>query len=231
MTGRRGTTLLELLVALVLLGLLVPLATAVLLAISRATERGVGRLGAERDATAVTGLLGHDLRAAAAADLASPGAGTLEYDRPIGEALVCALDAGSPVIRRATWLATRAPQAGRDQLLVLVAAIPARWRREELRDVAAATCPDGGTGLRLVVVAPFDSALVVRVVEPVRLRRYRSGGRDWLGLEPRLGGGTIQPFAGPLRAGGWRLDLGGGELNAAFTGSGGVAAAFRQPLE
>ncbi len=229
--SRRGTSLLELLLALAFLGLLVPIGVAVTLTISRASVLTVQRLGAERDATVVTGLIGHDLRRANASDLVIPAAGVLSYDRPIGEGLVCRLDATGVVVRRSGWLGTRLPQGGRDQLLVLETVDPAVWVHRDLTAIGAASCPDGGAGLHLVPGQPLVAALVVRIIEPVRLREYPSGGRDWLGLEHRGGGATIQPIAGPIIPGGWWLQLTGGALVARLDAAGGVTASLQQPLE
>ncbi len=228
---RRGTTLLELLLVLVFLGLLTPLMVQLVIGVARTAADAIGRVGAERDATAITGLLGHDLRSAAAADIASPAAGVLEYPRPIGEGLVCAVDAGRPVIRRSGWLGTRWPVSGRDALVVLVVADPATWLRRELVAIGAHSCPDGAAGLLLTPDIGLSAAMVVRVVEPVRLRAYASAGRRWLGLEPLAGGASIQPLAGPLVASGWSLQLGAALLQLRFAGARPVTAALALPLE
>jgi len=228
---RRGTTLLELLLVLVCLGLLVPVVVQLVRGAARTAGVAMARVGAERDATAITGLLGHDLRAAVAADIASPSMGVLEYARPIGEGLVCAVDAGRPVIRRSGWLGTRWPAPGRDALQVLAAVEPTVWLRRELVATGAHSCPDGAAGLLLTPDLALAAALVVRVVEPARLRSYASGGRRWLGLEPLAGGATIQPLAGPLMPSGWSLRLGAALLELRFVGAGRVSAALALPLE
>lgn len=228
---RRGVTLVELLLAVAVLGLLVPVFVGAARAAGAGMRLAVIRLAAERDATAIVGLLGHDLRAAASGDVAIPVATVIEYPRPIGEGLTCLVDAGRPVLRRGGWLATRAPVPGRDRLLVLTTADPAIWVWRQLLALGSHACPDGQPGLLLTPDLPIDSALVVRVVEPVRVRDYGSQGRRWLGLEPLGGGATVQPFAGPLRAGGWQLSGAAGRIDARFAGPGGIAAVLALPLE
>jgi hypothetical protein len=86
---------------------------------------------------------------------------------------------------------------GRDRVLVLIDGA-APWRSAALLDVTAALCPDGRPAWRLQLSAMADSARLVRVLEDVVLRRYASGGSEWLGLAPAGGGSVVQPFAGPL---------------------------------
>lgn len=229
--SRGGVLLFELLLALACLGVLVAATLPLLRQASQGARGAALRLSAERDASAFAGLLGHDLRFAVAGEVTIPHAAVLEHDRPIGEAAACGLASGSPLIRQTTWRGLRAATANRDELLVLTAVEPAGWQRRLLVAVSGATCPDGATALRLTPDQPVVAAEWVRVVEPVRLRRYAGGGSAWLGMEHRWNGTLIQPFAGPLVPGGLHWTLHPAEVVASLAGHGGVAAALRLPLE
>lgn len=228
---RGGVVLFELLLALACLGVLVAATLPLLHQASRGAGGAALRLAAERDASAFAGLMAHDLRHAVAGEVTAPQPTVLEHDRPVGEAAGCGLVAGSPLVRQSAWRGLRAATASRDELLVLTAVEPAQWQRRRLVAVSVAACPDGASALSLTSDQPVAAAEWVRVVEPVRIRRYGSGGSEWLGMEHRWNGTLIQPFAGPLVPGGLHWILHPAELAAVLTGQGGVAAALRLPLE
>lgn len=224
---RHGTSLVELLVALVLVGILAAAGGLLAARAGRHVLQAQAELAAARDGAAITGLVLHDLALQHRADLALPATTTLEYDRPVLEATGCGIAAGMPIIRLATVLARRGADPSRDAALVLTRAVPARWEARRLLATATSACDDGGRGVLLTLDTAVDSALVVRVREPVRLRHYLSGGRGWLGLEPRRGPGTIQPFAGPLPSSDLTLQLVGGTLVFGTV----PGAVFTQPVE
>ncbi len=223
----RGTTLPELLIAVVLVGVLAVGGGSLAARAGRHALQALAGLATARDAAAITGLVLHDLALQHRADLGFPATATLEYERPVLEAMVCGLPGGMPVIRLATTMARRAADPSRDAVLVLTRADPARWEARLPLATGAAACDDGGRGILLTLDAAVDSAHVVRVREPVRLRHYQSGGLGWLGLEPRRGPGTIQPFAGPLPSSEVTLRLTGATL---FFGTL-PGAVFAQPVE
>ena len=92
----------------------------------------------------------------------------------------------------------RTPTAGRDQVLLLDPTPAPAWQRRNVTDVSPAVCPDGRSALLLQLSGGVPPAAWLRLVTPVRLRGYSSGGSRWLGLEDRLGGAGIQPVAGPM---------------------------------
>lgn len=227
----RGVTLLELLLAVVMLGILGAVVSVAARAAARGATRAIRSLGGERDATAMTMLLGHDLRAALVIDVQVPAPDRLEFDRPIGEAPVCGTGGGGILLRSAGWLGLRAPAAARDEVLLLVLADPAQWQRLVIAGTAGDTCPDGAPAIRLTTSPAPSPGLHARVVEPVRLRRYSGSGVAWLGLEHRWNGTAIQPFAGPVDSAGAGWSLVAGELLAHYRGGPRVAASIAIPLE
>jgi hypothetical protein len=124
----------------------------------------------------------------------------LEFDRPLAVVTPCARGGGTLVVPVPASGFGRQPTAGRDQAL-LFSTGPIRWIRRDVVAVTAATCPSGVSALRLDLSGPVGSAWQARLVTPVRLRRYGTAAVAWLGLEDRLGGGGVQPIAGPLDGG------------------------------
>jgi hypothetical protein len=155
-------------------------------------------VSASRDLTAVWALTSQELAHAAAADVASPAATALEYDRPVGEGPVCAVEPFAVILRTGPALLQRYPGPGRDLVLLREPRHSGLWFRRGIVSVAVANCPDGAPGLRLSTDGPTPAAGMVRILEPVRLRSYLSGTQHWVGLESRIGGATLQPLAGPL---------------------------------
>lgn len=228
---RRGTTLFEVILALVTLGLLTGASVTLLRSVAAAAAMASHRLAHERDATAIGTLMIHDLQHAADTAVHAPASGGLEYDRPVGEGVACDLVSGTPLVRASTWHGARLPAPARDEIEVLVHPDPAAWQRRRLAAVGAATCPDGSAALELAGDMPLSAAIHVRVVEPVRIRRYHAGGSEWLGMEHRWNGTLIQPFAGPLAPSGATWSHTPGILGIAFRGTIGVTAMVALPLE
>ncbi len=197
----RGATLVELLVTLSAAALLAAATLPLLLAAARATVRVDRGLAAERDLAATGSLLTVSLGGAALADLSVvPGPG-LEFDRQVGRAVPCAQAPAEVRIDRQRWSGGRPPVAGRDEVLLLTAD-SLRWVRAGLTGVVPADCPVATPGWSLGLDRAVGSVLRVRVLEPSRLRAYPSAGTWWIGLERRLGGGPVQPIAGPIAVGG-----------------------------
>lgn len=197
--NRRGTTLAELVVALALIGTLLLIVTHLLGAGARLVATSTAAVARNRDISTTMALLDRSIRGSSATDLVVHPSDTLGFDRRIAEAPVCRIGGAGLVVADSTISPLRTPVAGRDELLILTTIEPARWIRAQLTAVAPARCTPATPGLELGLSAPPAQAHWVRIVTPVRLRRYRSGGNYWLGLEDRIGPGSLQPFAGPIR--------------------------------
>lgn len=196
---RRGTSLVELLVVLTLWGLLLSVVAVLHAAAGRLVASERRALRAQRDLTTVTALIDGAVTGSAVTDLVvRPD--TLEFDRPLAVVTPCARDGSTLVIPVPVSGFGREPTAGRDQAL-LFSEGPVRWIRRGVVAATPATCPGGASALRLDLSGPVGFAWQARLVTPVRLRRYGTAAVAWLGLEDRLGGGGIQPIAGPLGGG------------------------------
>ncbi|MGE0442167.1 MAG: type II secretion system protein J [Gemmatimonadales bacterium] len=211
---RRGVSLLEMLVALVVGAVLLVMALRVQLVLDRVGRSRTERAGAAHTLRTAAAVLGAELGTLAAdsvggADLRSV-AGGIEYRAGRGLWIGCGAGPDSVVLAAgplAAWR-SRLPVPGRDSLLLYLAgdsgSVNAWLPAPVLAAGIGSVCPDGTAGLALRTVvdssrlAVLRLPTVVRVFEVVALREYGSGGTWQLGLEPRSGGGVVQPVAGPL---------------------------------
>jgi hypothetical protein len=224
----RGVTLLELLVACVLLTLITAAVLRTSLALGRhsaaVTEHAAVQAGVRAGmvlARAELRELGHD---DAGADLVRLDPDSVTFRAARGFGVTCAawpsqlhiLDAPPLPFSR---LRTIAP--GRDSLLLFVEGDSTtiaddRWVALPVLAVGSASC--GGRPAIAVqttdVTALLPSGTVadivvggpVRTFEVLRLAEYASGGQRWLGLASVSGGEAIQPLAGPLAGDGLTLE-------------------------
>lgn len=217
---RRGVSLLEAMIALVLTGVVAILAWTILQnsafrlrdrsermamehalrVVALATQSALEPLGADSSA-------GPDLTLAAADGFIARATR--------GSGVACGADAASVTLRAAPgwWSALRVPVPGRDSVMIGTVTQPARWVVTALlAPPSPGSCPDGMASLVLpVALVPADLAGVgagspIRIFEQVELKAYASGGASWLGQRSVSGGGAIQPLAGPLA--GVTLELG-----------------------
>ncbi len=196
--NRRGTTLLELLVAVGLGSGVIMAGVAVLRAAAGAERRAAERLTSTRLTTTVGSLLRYELAERRPSDVTQSGSALL-LPRRVGEGVPCAGAGAALVVADADWQGLRWPEAGRDEVWV-VDRQGVRERASLLEWVGSA-CPDGRVGWRLLLDREVAEPGYLRVVEQSRLASYASGGRNWFGLAPVDGSATIQPFAGPLPPG------------------------------
>jgi hypothetical protein len=215
---RRGLALAELLVGVVLTGVLGTLTGRILATAALQLRDRSERMGAEHSlrvaanaaramleslaqdsvtgvdllSTTATGFIARAFRAAGAVCAVSPGL----FVTPSGPGW---------------WNAVREPVDGRDSLLV-GSLVDESWRVFGLNGPPRpGRCPDGAAALELPVngdsaaVADLGFGSPLRVFEGVEFRRYSSAVDDWLGLRLVATAQAIQPFAGPLAAGGLSL--------------------------
>lgn len=225
--SRSGVTLLELLLVITLLTLLGVVVTAVVVGASRVAARATAELALERTVQVAATFLRHELRDGEWSTVTVTD-DSVTMRRAVGEGIACSADSVAVWLRRSDWQGDRAPEAGRDRLLLLPRP-DAPWREAGLTDVTLGSCPDGATAWRLAMTPLVDSVRVVRVIEPVLLRRYRAGASDWLGLAPGDGSSPVQPFAGPLTPGASRFVRVGDSLRVELVTAAGNRA-FTIPL-
>ena len=203
---RRGFTLVELLIGLIMLALLAGVATMMVTATARAAGHATHALLVDRTVQALQTFLQQELRDAGDTDVTAIAATRVSLARPVGDADVCAKSDSSIAVAAAGWAGTRLPQAFRDEAWMLVDPLAADWRMSAITGVWSDRCADGLTpAIALGLAVSPAAASAVRVMEPVELSAYRSGVADWLGLTPASHGSPVQPFAGPLTPGSTRF--------------------------
>ena len=216
---QRGFTLVELLVAAVVCGVLAVLTGGLVVASAARLRDRSERMAMEQSlrvslgaAAAMLEPLGAD--SAAGPDLSQTGPGGFVARSLRATGVLCAAAPTLLHIRAGGhwWRAVRGLVAGRDSLLIATLGGADRWIAAPLLGApASGACPDGSaaflfpTALSPAAAAQVGAGSPLRVFEPVELRIYGSGGANWIGLRQLQTGEAIQPLAGPFRAAG--LDL------------------------
>lgn len=213
---RRGVTVVELLVALVLFGVCSTVVAGVMqrfLAGYRTTVESIDRRQNLRVAAA---FLPAELRTLNATDgdivRMTRTAVTIRAPRVFG--VVCRdLPAGvtgatTLVLRDALRYGVRNVDPDTDSLWILTAGGDDRWIRAGVTSVGAGPCADGAPGVRLGVTLPtpdgFPMGTPVLGFETVTYRLYRSSedGRWYVGEQT---GASLQPLLGPVTPDGLAL--------------------------
>lgn len=223
--ARRGMTLVEILIALVMLGVVSAALYRVLLSNQRIYQTQTQHIDLQQNMRAAATLLPAELREIAATDgdieAMSPTAITIRAMRwmgficvppPLGGAVV----GTSMTVRAQPFYGTPQINTGRDSMFVYYDGDQDTrddddWALAQPTSVGSATCPDGQPGLDVAVswrVAPPNVAGGIPPGAPVRgfttvtYRLYQPpGGELWyVGMEPA--GGTIEPVIGPVIEGG-----------------------------
>lgn len=215
---RRGTSLVELLVALPLAVLAATAAALLLLRIARPARAQSAALGVSRELRHARMLLAADLEPISGSDLRIVNDSLLEFSGRLGVAFVCSvpnafsIEVAVPPQSGDHWLgAARADDTVRGWLLPVHPALaPERVVRVLAADPIATgqhTCGADSTTRSPNWRFTFrDSAVhrlqgtLVSVHRDVRFRHYSSGGLWWIGRQSRVGGQWegLQPVAGPL---------------------------------
>lgn len=216
---RRGFTLVELLVAAVISGVLAVLTGGLVAASASRLRDRSERMALEQSlrvslgaAAAMLEPLGADSGAGPDLSQTAPGSFIARSSRATG--FLCAAGSDLLHVRAGApwWRAVRTPVAGRDSLLIATLVGTERWIVAPiLGPPTAGACPDGSAAFLLptsvppALAAQIGAGSPLRVFEPVELRIYASGGASWIGLRQLQTGEAIQPLAGPFAGAG--LDL------------------------
>jgi len=225
-SGRRGFTLLELMVALVLVLAVAAVTYALLVQNQRVSRRQVEHAGLQDNVRTGALIVANELReigfdsippaaglgigASVSPDLLVMQPGRLEYKAMRGVGFTCAAPgSGQLRLRKGTLLGLRQPEAG-DSMTAhvegdLATGADDAWVHAAIMAVGPGACDDGSPALALTVAfasASAPSLMVVggpvRFFEVMELRYYQSGGKSWLGLRSISAGGVIEPMLGPL---------------------------------
>ena len=238
--SRRGFTLVELLIAIVIFGIVSTAIYGLLVRTQRLSrtqaERSIMQANVRTGLALITSELRELNARGSAADIASPLTATgITYRGMRGLGFVCDLAAGYVTVSDATLGGYRPPTAARDSLLIFVdndvsIATDDGWTRRDITAVAPENCADGSAGTRLsftdaIPSSPDDTLAMIVLGSPVRTFEFMRissmsvGPETWLGAASLSGGETLQPILGPLAAGGvnftyWAGVAGGTATNA-----------------
>jgi len=231
--ARRGFTLAELLVAVVLTGIVSTSIYRLITSGGRFFRQHSSRIEVGENLRAAASFLASEVRELSSdgGDLVEINASSMTYRAMRSTAFVCADpdEAGSELlISREPMLGLRALEAGRDSVLVLAAGDPMAgadpWIAAAVTRVElAAACPSGSQSLRVSLSGLDSNRLAgvrlgapVRAFQPTRIRSYRdASGATWIGLSEwrdSTGWSVTQPIVGPLAPRGFSiayLDEGG----------------------
>jgi type II secretory pathway pseudopilin PulG len=215
--GGRGTTLLELVVALLVSAVAIAGAYRVLLAVQRFVLLESGRLEVQQALRAASQVLAAEVRELdpQGGDIVAMGPDSLSIRAMRLLTVTCASPApasGAVVVRDRLTYGYRAVDPGRDRALVLTGTGPGNgdeaWLDFAISGVeAGARCDDGAPGTRLTLVddsgrvAALGAGSPVRTYERLVYRLYADEtGAWWLGMRSWTGGSwaAISPVAGPL---------------------------------
>ncbi len=217
--SRRGFTVVELIVALVLTGVIATAALRVFLGVRSTYQAVTDRLEQNavlRDAAAV---LPYELRAlgsgpgAVSQDLAAVSPTSVTYRAVANLFFVCdasAAPTGRLVLDAATSYGVRSLDPARDSVLVFTvntAARPVRgsWVAADLLDLRGTPCPGGSAGVEVTLsrsMAGAELGTPLRGFQLTEMRLYRDRtGERWIGARTarKVGGwSATQPILGPL---------------------------------
>lgn len=235
--SRRGFTLVELMIGLILMTLVGTVVYTLLYGTQRLSTAQAERMMLQSSIRTGALVVPAELRElstniADSTDLLHIDTDSITYRAARGVGFTCAVTATQVKILNTSVLpfnALRAISPGRDSLLLFVDRDPSTagddiWVRLPVTAVAASTC---GTRAAIAVTTPDFLALLpggllssvevggpVRTEEVMRLKSYASGGEQWVGAESVSGGDAVEPIFGPITANGFTLEY--------FTGDGTV---------
>ena len=236
--SRRGFTLVELLIGLVLIGIVSAGVYRVLINNQRIYQAQTQRIDMLQNIRAGLTILPAELReiSASEGDIRAMSATSISFRGMRQLGFLCAqpiLGGGSPVltVRQRPLYGTRGFDAARDSILVYyegnkTTRADDAWLPGRITASVAGVCPDATAawvittnlnfGGRPNVTGAIQAGSPIRGFEPVTYQLYTSGGRNYIGVQE--GTAAIQPLIGPLAANG---------LSLAYFDSSGVATAVR----
>jgi prepilin-type N-terminal cleavage/methylation domain-containing protein len=224
MSGRRGFTLVELVMALVVLGLVAAALARIFISQQRLTVAQVEQASMQANVRTGTLILANELRElgtglSSGTDIKSFTATTFRYRAMRSLALACRVTSTSVRIRVDPMFGARPIIAVQDSMLVFVEGDPGtssddRWASLRISSVTAGSiCPsDGspaitlGTSINTFIypLASFVLDAPVRTFEIMELAPVIAGGHNWLGAHSlsKPGGEPLTPVAGPITVAG-----------------------------
>ena len=227
---RRGFTLIEMLIGLIIMGILGTALIKTMTNIQRTTGAQTARMDSQESMRAVafyvSGLL-HEVDAFEG-DLVTATASTIRVRAPRWTGITCTTVSTSGAnllvtVKKSQLFGVRSPSPTLDSLLVFNEVTTAAraddvWLFGKMIDTLTQNCPDGSAGLRLTILiaaasggnaaatAGFTLGSPIRGFQMEELALYTDGsGVNWLGQSTADLAGTwsaVTPLAGPLQASG-----------------------------
>ena len=226
MQSRRGFTLVELLVALVLLTIVGGVIIRLLASSQRLSRQQSEQVLLQGNVRSGALLVPSELRelavGATTTDLVAMGATDVTYRALRASGVACQVTAGSPGsvrLRRSVYFGYRTLAAARDSLLIFMDADPTlttddRWSAFAVTGTpTTGTCPDGQAALVVPATVHADSVSKMQIEAPVRsfevmqLALFQQDAKYWLGARSVSAdpASTLQPVLGPLRSDGLQI--------------------------
>lgn len=209
--SRRGVTLVELLIALILMALLGLAAVRLLIVQRRSASALLAGDQVRRTLDQAAGWISAELAEAGKgdsnSDLLHLGRDSLTYRAWRMTGVACLVAGDEVRIRRDLLSLWRMPQPGRDSLMLFMDhdSFPGSdgWVTAPVNGVSESDCA-GQPAIRLVTqldpagLSSLPPLVPVRSFEVMQLRLYRSSGEWWLGARSVSAGEGTQPLAGPF---------------------------------
>jgi prepilin-type N-terminal cleavage/methylation domain-containing protein len=207
---RRGFALAELLVGLVLLGIVGAVVVRTILSVSRTLRGQQEQAVVESAFDLASDYLAAELGGLSRGDLVQASREAVTYRAMRLTGLACLVTATEVRVPEERLWAVRAPQPGRDSLLLYTGAdshssAGRGWLSLPLAGMGRSTC---GTMPALSLTTTLDPVVAalaslswqvpVRTFEVMEARLYASLGATWLGARSASAGEAIQPLAGPF---------------------------------
>ncbi len=216
---RRGFTLVEMLVALVLLAIVSAAIYRVLNQQQRVSTAQTEQVGLQSGVRTIASVAGEELRelgasSSGASDIVSMSANAITYRALRATGFACDIQNDYVRVRRTRFSALRPPVPG-DNLLIFVEGDPTiatddQWIEVPINAVNLSSSCGGSAaihfGVNLVPTGiPLTSFVLdapVRVSEVMELGTTTAGGKTFLGARSVSAGQAMQEVAGPLNANG-----------------------------
>jgi prepilin-type N-terminal cleavage/methylation domain-containing protein len=225
MSQRRGFTLVEVLLALVIMGVVAGAIYRLLNTNQRLSLAQAEQVSLQSNVRTGSLIVPSELRelntwqggAADRNDISVAQPSNITYRAGRGLGFLCqnaAAGATQLVMARSNWTGIRAPDAARDDLHLFIDGDPYddnddSWRQLNLTGVAAGNACGGATPLSWTLTVPAIPAAVpantpVRLFEVMQLQLYTNAGEWWLGAQSPVDLLPV-PILGPLTANGFAL--------------------------
>lgn len=225
MSDRRGFTLVELLIACLLLVMVAGVMYNLLITVQRVSGRQTSMSNLQGNLRGGVQLIESELQelatysGAATTDINSMSATLINYNAMRGLGEICGITPTLVQIRQSSYSGVRDPSSSSEQLLLYVdhdstQTTDDTWVPLPITGIGAGTCTVGAATASwdLAVSVPLTAAQIadsipvpgpVRTLERMEIGKVTDSGNDWLGIRSVTAGeATLVPVVGPLTTNG-----------------------------